>query len=277
MCVVPVSKAIAGDVPEVLFGILKHSGHVRVVFLSSVEKAGNGGCRDGWPTSTPFGTVLHTAVGHRARVNVADGFIDNFSRHRNASIAAASQPLHLSDGGGTFVEVVAVLRADIPPTAVCSLRPARKLDRLHQHPNQFLAATFVFLLAEHLREKEHRKTVTVGVAVVGFRITDKAVGPGTADQIINCLTDRLSVTPLRCRATLHEHGRARKGCHGCRVTTLVCRPTPSAGLLAHQPVKPLRNDSFDLLIAGGGLHQSLVRLRKHERQKEKCPCLARNT
>ena len=49
--------------------------------------------------------------------------------HGDAGVAAAAQPLHLGDRGRAFVEVVAVLGADVAPAAGLGLRLAGEDDR----------------------------------------------------------------------------------------------------------------------------------------------------
>ena len=53
------------------------------------------------------------------------------------------------------------------------------------HVDQFLASVRVFLLTQHLREKQHRKTVAVGITVVAGRVADQAIGAAAADQVVH--------------------------------------------------------------------------------------------
>ena len=90
-------------------------------------------------------------------------------------VAAAAEALHLRDRGRAFVEIVAVLGADVAPAAAGRLGLAAEVAGLFERVDQLLAALLVFLFAQHLREEEHREAVAVGVAVVGLRIADQAV------------------------------------------------------------------------------------------------------
>ena len=251
----PVAEAVVGDVAEVLFRIVEHPGHVRVIVFAGVEQAGDGRRGDGRPAAAPLGAVLHAAVWHGALVDIGDRLVDDLARHGDARIAAAAQPLHLRDRGRPLVEVVAVLRAHIAPAPVGGLGTAGKFHRLVEHPHEFLAAAFVLFLPEHLREEEHREAVAVGVAIVPLRVADQAVGAGAADEIVDRLTDRLGILPLRGRRAFHEQRRARQRRHGRWVAALVGRPTAPTRLLVGEPVEPLGDHEVDLFLRRRRRHQ----------------------
>ena len=105
--------------------VVQQLGDVLVVVVAGVEQAGDGRGRDRRPAAAPLGTVLHAAVGQRAFADVVDGLVDDFLGHGNAGVAAAAQPLHLGDGGRAFVEIVAVLGADVAPAAGRRSGPGR--------------------------------------------------------------------------------------------------------------------------------------------------------
>ena len=231
-----------------LFRVVEHPWHVGVVVFTGVEQAGDGGGGDGRAASAPLGTVLHAAVWHRALMDVGDRLVDDLPRHGDARVAAAAQSLHLRDRGRSLVEVVAILRAHVAPAPVRRLRAARKFHRLVEHPHELLAAAFVLLLPEHLGEEEHREAVTIGVAVIPFRVADQSVGPGAADEIIDGLSDRLGILSLRGGRALHQDRRTSQRRHGRRVAAFVRRPTAPPRLLPHQPVEPLRDDEVDLFL-----------------------------
>ena len=123
--------------------------------------------------------VGDAAVGILAVVDVFLGVVDDFAGHDDAGVAAAAEALHLRDRGGAFVEVVAVLGADVAPAAAGRLGLAAEVAGLLELLDELLAALFVLFLAQHLREEEHREAVAVGVAVVGLRIADQAVAGAT--------------------------------------------------------------------------------------------------
>ena len=87
---------------------------------------------------------MHAAVGHRALVDVGDRLVDDLARHWNAGVATAPQALYLRDRGRALVEVVAILRAHVPPAAVDRLGAAGKLDRLGEHLYKLIPPAFFY-------------------------------------------------------------------------------------------------------------------------------------
>ena len=245
MRVVPVAEAIVSNVAQISLRVGEHSRHVRVVFLAGVEQAGDRRRRDCWPAAAPLRAVLHAAVGQRAGVDVGDRLVDDLPRHRDAGVAAAPQSLHLRDGGRALVEVVGVLGAHVAPTAVFRLRAAGKHHRLGEHADEFLPSPLVFFLAEHLGEEEHREAVAVGVAVVGLRVADQAVGTRATHEVVNRQPDRLGMTALRRRRALHQQRGAGQRRHRRRVAAFVGRPVASPRLLRLEPGQAIGHNGLD--------------------------------
>ena len=113
-----------------------------------------------------------------------------------------------------------------------------------QHVDQLRAAVFVLLVAQHLRQEQHREAVAVGVAVVAQRIADEPVRPALADEVIDRAADVLGILALRGRrafATAWPCRRARsspsdsgpgpsnaRACAGCTPANRVPGRRPSA-------------------------------------------------
>ena len=79
------------------------------------------------------------------------------------------------------------------------LRADAKLDSFRKHLDQLFAAVFVFFFAEHLRQKQHREAVSVGVTIVRPGIAHQAVGSRLADQVVDGAANVLVVGALRGR------------------------------------------------------------------------------
>ena len=221
----------------------------------------------GGPAAAALGAVLHAAVGQRAVVDVLHGLVDDLLRHGNAGVAAAAQPLHLRDRGRAFVETVAVLGADVAPAAGRRLGLAGELHGPGQHVDQLCAAVLVFLLAQHLREEQHREAVAIGVAVVAHGIADQAVRPALSDQIIDRPADVVGVLALRRRRAFAEHREPGERRHRGRIAALR-RPVAQLVLLIRQPVESLAHDLSCPRVRDRRLRR-LDRLRDHCREQNR--------
>ena len=199
----------------------------------------------------PFGTVLYAAVGQRAFVDVFDGFVDDFLGHGDAGVAAAAQALHLGDGGRAFVETAAVLGADVAPAAVVGLGLAGELHGLGEHFNQFLAPGFVFFFAQHLREKQHRVAVAVGVAIVARRVADQAVRATVAAEIIDRPANVRGVLALRGGRAFLQQRHAGQGRHRGGIHAVVGGPVPESRLRIGKPFQAAVNAMVDIFFIDG--------------------------
>src|SRR5690242_7465118 len=99
MRIMPVAKALVGNIVEIAVAVLEELGDVLAIVFAGIKQTGNGGCRDRGTPAAPLGTVLYAAIGHGAFADVVDCFVDDLAGYGYSGIAASTQTLHLGDGG----------------------------------------------------------------------------------------------------------------------------------------------------------------------------------
>src|SRR6056297_1948261 len=101
------------------------------VVVAGIIESGQSCGRDRRPAASLLATAVADAtVGVFAFVDIFFGGIDHLGADWDPGIAATPQALHLGDGGGAFVEVIAFAGRDVTPAAGGGLGVTTKLDCL---------------------------------------------------------------------------------------------------------------------------------------------------
>ncbi len=140
---------------------------------------------------------------------------------------------------------MAPLGADVTPAASLGLGLAAELHRPGEHVDELLPALGVLLLAEDLRQKEHREAVAVGIAVVLERVADQPVGPAAGDEVVDGRADIGGVLALGRGRALAEKGDSGHSGHGGWVLAVARGPRAAPGLVRRKPLEPLGHGGAD--------------------------------
>ena len=92
--------------------------------------------------------------------------------------------------------------------------------------------------------------MSIGVAVIGLGVTDQAVGPRPADQIVDRPGDRVGIAALGRGRAFQQQSRAGKRRHRGWVATLIGRPVAPPRLGGNQPVEATSDRLVDLESCG---------------------------
>ena len=120
------------DFVERLAAVGQHFGDMLTIVIAGIVESGERGGGDGGTRcSHLFAAVADASIaGIFAVVDIFLCAVDHFGSNGNPGVAAASEPLNLSDGRGAFIVVIAIASADVAPTAGGCLSFATKFDRL---------------------------------------------------------------------------------------------------------------------------------------------------
>ncbi len=202
-------------------------------------------------------------------MDIGDGFVDDLLRHGDSGVAASAKSLDLGDGGGTLVEAVAVLGADVAPAPSGGLGPAGEDDGLSEHVDQLLATLGVFLFAEDLGEKQHGEAVAVCVSVVAHGIADQPVGAAARYEVVDGGADVVGVSALRGRGALGKQSNSGQGRHRGGIAAVVGHPVSATGLVRDQPLQPAIDDPLHVGRRGS---DSLGNRQQQQRAQGRSDC-----
>ncbi len=172
--------------------------------------------------------------------------VDDLLGHFDPRVAAAPQPLDLSDGCGAFIKAAAVLGAQIAPSPRLRLSSSGKLHRPRQDIDQLFPTCFVLLLSQHLGEEQHGEAVAVGIPIIAAGVADQSVRVAATDQILDRQPNVFGILALRGGGTLAQEGIACQGGHGGGITAVIGGPMPDPRLAASQPVQSALDQQVDL-------------------------------
>jgi hypothetical protein len=209
--------------------------------------------------------VDHASIGGGAGFEVVHGLVDILLRDRDAGVLGGAQALQRGDRDRALVEVAAVLRADVAPTAdlhglafgllvvLLGLGVADELDRLLEELFEFLALFLVFFFAVDRREEQRAEALAVHVPR-GFsgvpHVADHAVGllPRRREEPLDRLGHLIGVLPFLEGAAFHQERHARNRGHRGRVLTALRLPVAVLLLLLLEVLETLVDGVLDLLL-----------------------------
>ena len=210
------------------------------VVIPGVVQGGQCSRGDGRPRAAAIGGAIRdAAVRILAGVDVLFRTLDDFGRHGMPALRQPRRPCTCVIVVDPSSKLLPSLRAHVAPAAGLRLGLAAELDRLRQRADQFLPAFRVFFLAQHLRQEQHRKAVAVGVAIVGRRIADQAIGASSWTSGSPRPAECGGVGALRGGRTGADQHRAGQRGHGRGIS--IAAPVAERRLAARNPLQPLRN------------------------------------
>ena len=160
-------------------------------------------------------------------------------------VAAAAEALHLRDRGRAFVEVVAVLGADVAPAAGRRLGLAAEVAGLGRARRP--APRGALRLPPRPAPARGRASRSRGRRCSDCRSAGSPIRPlgrELAEQIIDRLADVLGVRALDRRRAAGDEGGAGQGGHRGRIAA--GRPVPERRLALGDPLEPLLDGRFHL-------------------------------
>jgi len=241
MGIVPViPHSLGGEIVQSAVAVVEQLGNVIVVVLARIEETCDSGGADGGSPVASIRAVLHTAGSavNRALFDVRNRSIDNNARRRDARIATRAKSLDLRNGGRAFVGIAALRGADVPPSSCRRLCFSRELDGTCEDADELVSPRQILFFAEHLREKEHRVAVSVGVAIILFGIADQTTRLALTLEEVDRGPHLDGVLSMRRGRAFRKEGHASHGGHGGGIASFVSLPGTLSRLLRREPGQP---------------------------------------